>query len=118
VIMTRAPTIPSMEQRLRLAICPHCAWAKPAKKSGDVDAVRACEKNCPLFKQLPRIKQAADLLDPLLRNRHVVMRDVIRHIAREASAKAGKCPEKAGQAKSLGRRADRIAKAIGALFRW
>ncbi len=116
--MNRAPSSQAIKERLRISICRQCPWAQPRDKTLGPETARSCEKTCPLFQQLPMLKQTAELVDPILRNRHVVLRDSIRRMAKEAWAKAGRCRGKRAQASSFAKRSEHIAKTIGNLFRW
>lgn len=116
--MNRAPSTQAIQERLRLLVCRHCGWAEALDASLDPTTPRSCEKTCPLFQQLPQLKRTAELLDPMLRNRHVVLRNSIREMAQKACANAGPSNAKRAGPRSFNRRKDHIAKAIGALFRW
>lgn len=116
--MNHTPSTQAIQERLRLLVCRHCAWAQPHDESIDRRTPRRCEKNCPLFQHVPHLKRTAELLDPSLRNRHVTLRNAICDMARRAVALAKKSPPQLARARSFNRRSDHIARVIGSLFRW
>lgn len=115
--MNRTPSSQAIQERLRLMVCSSCPWAGPKGVALGPQVPRTCEKKCPLFQQLPRLRQTAALLDPLLRSRHVVLLNSIGEIARQAGAKARRSGAKLARAHSFNRRKDEIARVIGTLFR-
>ena len=107
--MLPSPTLRALQTQLRQSICRRCANAPRASRSLGPDVPRSCEKRCPLFGQLPRLKRTAELLDPTLRCRRLELEHLITQLAAQ-DPKAATSP--------LVRYRKRIAAAIDSLYGW
>jgi hypothetical protein len=115
--MVRSPTLTIIQRKLRESICRRCANAPLSSNLLGSWVPRRCEADCPLFKQLPRLKRAAELFDPILRPRRLELEHVIRQMSVEGRGVTRGRREPRGKS-ALERYGKRIAAAIDAVYRW
>lgn len=72
-------TLTRAEHQVRERICPHCS-----RQGG-----RGCERNCPIFRELPSLLYSAGRLDPMVADRGSAIRYWITQLA---SAEPGDSP--------------------------
>ena len=115
--MLPSPTLATIQNKMRAAICRRCPNAPRGSKSLGSGVPRACEPDCQLFRQLPRLKRAAELLDPTLRSRRVELEHLISQIiAEERRGALGRGV--AGAKSPLKRFGKRIAATVDSLYAW
>ena len=67
-----------IEREIRRSVCSDCPNRSPGPNQ-DLVRPRACERNCPVFQELPALLYAAERLDPLVANYDTAIADLIRH---------------------------------------
>jgi hypothetical protein len=114
--MVRAPTLAAIQRKLRESVCSRCANARSRRNRSPagLQASRLCEARCPLFRQLPRLKRAVELLDPVLRSRG----EEQEHVIKQMSLEDRQVPLGRPRRSALERYRRRIAAAIDSLYRW
>jgi hypothetical protein len=66
--MLRSPNKKDVEHYMRAQVCASCPFRTPGMDANPLDSVRPCERECPLFNQLPALAEAARLVDPIAGN--------------------------------------------------
>lgn len=105
-----------LRRDLRARICPQC----PLRPTGggsdssriDVDTPNRCEAQCPLFLKLPALARRAALIDPMLRSREQLLRQLVHEPAESAS----QLPLRRTTAWLLKQYGDEVARLIAARF--
>ena len=85
--MLAKPALDQLQRNLRTHICPHCPLRPRGGKAdrAHADTPCPCEVQCPLFLALPTLARQARLIDPMLRSREQVLRNLIREPIKSAS---------------------------------
>jgi hypothetical protein len=55
-----------VQQHVRAQICADCPFRTPGTVANGLNQSRPCEKDCPLFVQLPVLAETARQVDPLV----------------------------------------------------
>lgn len=79
--MTAKPTIEQLKAELRAQICKDCPLRTPGQPF-DMERQLPCETSCPLFVHLPRLKEVAQQLDPMLGSYDAVLGRQMSEITR------------------------------------
>lgn len=74
------PTIEEVQRVTRTQVCACCPFRCPRSRTWDPNAARACEESCPLFKQLPVLRETARQLDPMVADRARVVERMISEL--------------------------------------
>ena len=64
--MLYAPSLKVVQQHVRAQVCASCSFRTPETDANGLDQPRACEKDCPLFVQLPVLAETAGQVDSLV----------------------------------------------------
>ena len=75
--MRHTPTLDTVRRALRARVCANCPRRTPGVLF-DPRSGLPCEAHCPLFAALPRLRDSAVALDPMVGNFHRAMRSLMR----------------------------------------
>ena len=75
--MRHTPTLDTVRRALRARVCANCPRRTPGVLF-DPSRALPCEAHCPLFEALPKLRQTAVMLDPMVGNFRRAMRGVLR----------------------------------------
>ena len=67
-----------IEREIRRSICRDCPRRSPDPHD-DLTAPRACERDCPVFHELPALLCQVEQLDPLVANYDTAVAELVRH---------------------------------------
>ena len=76
--MRRPLNLALIEREIRRSVCDECP-NRSADPHEDLTMPRACERNCPVFQELPALLCAAERLDPLVANYDSAIAELVRH---------------------------------------
>lgn len=86
--MKRVPTLEHLQGVIRARVCADCPYRTPGGNPFDTSAPRKCEESCPLFVDLPLVRDAAALADPMVGHRCRRMEDLLLRITGGHSARS------------------------------
>lgn len=72
---------------LRMAVCRRCSARPVGSEDLGADAPRACEKECQLFVQLPRLLHAGHCIDPTVGSFQRIMKGHLKQLALSPAAR-------------------------------
>jgi hypothetical protein len=64
--MLHPPDQKEVQRNIRAQVCADCPFRTPGTDANGVNQPRPCEKDCPLFVQLPPLAEMARQVDPLV----------------------------------------------------
>lgn len=102
----KSPNLEQLRQALRNGICATCPYRK--RKVEGAGMRRTCEDACPLFVNLPILKDRAEKLEPMIGRHEHVLSELIG----ELDQAQGKRPAKSGSDRNALRRHRRRASRI------
>ena len=106
-MITRTPSLELLRHDLRVAVCPCCFRRRQRSGPSDVTTGERCESTCPVFTELPHLKEVAERLDPMIKPIAEQLRNEIIERCRKRGGKASV------QRSPLRRYAGRISREIG-----